>query len=98
MLSVGFSFNRGDYPEGPLPSAGRDTLDGVLVRVGFPLFVVDLRGAPGLWVKRRVAMRGQGGHAYLIPADAFDAVFFVDVVTRTVPTTGARRRFESFGR
>ena len=95
MLSVGFSFNRGDYPDGPLPSAGRDTVDGVLARVGFPMFVADLREAPGPWVKQKVSMRGQGGHAHLVPGDAFDAVFFADVVTKTVPTTGARRRFDS---
>jgi erythromycin esterase len=98
MLSVGFSFNRGDYPEGPLPAAGRDTVDGVLARVGFPVFIADLRKAPGRWVKEKVSMRGQGGRAQLVPGDAFDVVFFADVVTKTVPTAGARRRFDSLRR
>jgi len=98
MVSFGFSFNRGDYPNGPLPAAGNDTLDGVLARVGLPLFVVDLRKAPKQWIGRKMTMRGQDGHADLIPAEAFDALFFVEMVTKTVPTRGARKRFESLGR
>ena len=98
LVSFGFSFNRGDFPDGPLPAAGPDTLDGVLARVGLPRFVVDLRAAPKEWVGRKMRMRGEGGHAELAPGDAFDAIFFVDRITKTVPTRAARRRFESLGR
>ena len=40
-------------------------------------------------------MRGQGGHANLVLADAFDALFFIERITKTMPTRGAQRRFES---
>ncbi|MHC4695271.1 MAG: erythromycin esterase family protein [Planctomycetota bacterium] len=98
LVSFGFSFNRGDYPGGPLPPAGRETVDGVLARVGLPRFVVDLRKAPKEWVGRKLRMRGQGGHADLIPLDAFDALFFVESITKTVPTSKARKRFGTLRR
>jgi erythromycin esterase len=94
LVSIGFSFERRDTPAGPLPQAGAETVDGVLARVGLPCFILDLRSAPKGWAGQKLRMRGEGD-VDLVPADAFDALFFVDRITKTVPTRGARRRFES---
>ena len=94
LVSIGFSFERRDTPAGPLPQAGAETVDGVLARVGLPCFILDLRSAPKGWAGQKLRMRGEGD-VDLVPADAFDALFFVDRITKTVPTRGARRRFKS---
>ncbi len=95
LVSIGFSFDRGDFPNGPLPQAGAETVDGVLARVGLPCFILDLRSAPRGLAGQKLRMRGEGGHANLVLGDAFDALFFIERITKTVPTRGARRRFES---
>lgn len=94
MVSIGFSFERRDTPPDPLPQAGAETVDGVLARVGLPRFILDLRSAPKGWAGQKLRMRGEGD-ADLVPADAFDALFFVDRITKTVPTKGAQWRFKS---
>ena len=100
LVSFGFSFHRGDHPGSPLPEAGEDTLDAALNRAGPPLFILDLRTAPGEgpvhdWLFRKQTMRGEGGTARLVPAKSFDAVVFTRTLTPTVRTPGAQRRFES---
>lgn len=94
FVALTVSAERRDTPAGPLLQAGAETVDGVLARVGLPCFILDLRSAPKGWAGQKLRMRGEGD-ADLVPADAFDALFFIDRITKTVPTRGARRRFES---
>ncbi|MCP4657754.1 MAG: erythromycin esterase family protein [bacterium] len=100
MVAIAFSFHRGEYPGGPLPAAGDQTVDGVLARVGHPLFIIDLRSAPNAgpvdeWLHRKQQMRAQGGVVGLIPARAYDALLFTEKITRVVPSARARERFEA---
>jgi erythromycin esterase len=103
MVSVGFSFNRGAYPDSAVPPAPKSYIDGALAGVGKPLFVIDLRTAPAdgpvrTWLNTRNAMRGLGGVTRLVPAQAYDAIIFVDEITPTLPTAAARARFEKLDR
>jgi erythromycin esterase len=100
LVSIGFSFYRGDYPDSPLPETGKDTFDAALNQAGPPLFLLDLRAAPEKgpvhdWLFRKQAMRGEGGSARLVPAKSFDAVVFTRTITPTVRTAGARKRLEA---
>jgi len=102
-ISIGFSFDRGEGPDYSLPAAGEGTVDGVLARVGRPLLLVDLRSAPPGsaahdWLRRKQSMRGQGGRVGLVPAEAYDALIFVETVTRAEPSPRAARRFETMRR
>jgi len=101
-VSIGFSFNRGQGPEYSLPAADEGTVDGILARVGRPLFLVDLRAAPSggpvdAWLHRKQSMRGQGGAVGLVPAEAYDALIFSETITRAVASRRAAERFEALG-
>jgi len=101
-VSIGFAFNRGQGPDYSLPAADEGTVDGVLARVGRPLFLVDLRSAPAggpvdAWLHRKQSMRAQGGAVGLVPAEAYDALIFSETITRAVPSPRAVKRFEALG-
>lgn len=101
-VSIGFTFNRGQGPDYSLPAADEAMVDGVLARVGRPLFLVDLRSAPvggpvDAWLHRKQSMRAQGGAVGLVPAEAYDALIFSETITRAVPSPRAVKRFESLG-
>jgi erythromycin esterase len=103
MVSLGFSFDRGAYPDSLLPPALESSIDGALAGVGKPLFVIDLRTAPAdgpvrTWLHTRSAMRVLGGMTRLVPARAYDAIIFVDQITPSVPTASVRARLESLDR
>jgi erythromycin esterase len=97
LVSFGFSSNRADYPDEPLPPAPASSADGVLARVGKPMFVIDLRAAPATgpvrdWLSTRNAIRGLGGETRLVPGEAYDALVFIDTVTPARSTAGAIAR------
>jgi len=101
-VSIGFTFNRGQGPDYSLPAADEETVDGVLARVGRPLFLVDLRSAPvggraWDWLHRKQSMRAQGGAVGLVPAEAYDALIFSETITRAVPSPRTVKRFEALG-
>jgi erythromycin esterase-like protein len=102
-VSFGFSCNRGEYPDGPLPPAASSSVDGVLAQVGKPIFVIDLRAAPAAgpvraWVDTKNTVRGLGGVTRVIPARAYDALVFLESVTPARPTAGARARLGTLDR
>jgi len=102
LVTMGFSFNRGDYPDSPLPPAAEGTVDAALAQVGHSVFLVDLRSAPNegpvhTWLNRKQRMRGEGGVAGLVPARSYDALAFTERITRTVPSARARARLRTLG-
>jgi erythromycin esterase len=102
LVTIGFSFNRGDDPDSPLPPAAEGTVDAALAQVGHPVFLVDLRSAPKAgpvyaWLNRKQRMRGEGGVAELVPARSYDVLAFTERITRTVPTARARARLRALG-
>jgi erythromycin esterase len=101
-VSIGFTFNQGQGPDYSFPAADEGTVDGVLARVGLPLFLLDLRTAPAggpahAWLHRKQSMQGQGGMVGLVPAEAYDALIFTETITRAVPSARASERFEELG-
>ena len=63
-------------------------------------FILDLRGVrrdaqAESWLKSPRRWRSQDGWALLVPAEAFDLVYFVDRITRARPTPLALRRYRS---
>ena len=103
-VAVGATFGHGTYtPE--LPPGGRtfetppvEVMDGVLAAIGPARFLLDLRTAaeePAAlgWLQQDRTWRAQDADASLVPAEAFDAVFFVDEITRAQPTALALERF-----
>ncbi len=106
LFTMGAVFGHGECPEGAPPgledlgTPDPDRFDGALAAAGIPILLLDLRGAPAgspvaAWLAEEQTMRAQMGDMYLQPAAAYDAVYFVDVATRTRPTASA---LESFGR
>ncbi|UCG33916.1 MAG: erythromycin esterase family protein, partial [Phycisphaerales bacterium] len=100
LVTIGFSFNRGDYPDSPLPTAAEGTVDATLAEVGHALFLLDLRSAPKAgpvhtWLNHKQRMRGEGGVAELVPARSYDALAFTERITRTVPTARAQARLRT---
>jgi erythromycin esterase-like protein len=101
-VAIGFAFHRGEGPGFELPVADAEMVDGVLARVGMPLFLLDLRSAPDgsparQWLQQKQPMRGQGGVVRLAPAEAYDALIFTETISRAVPNPRAIRRIESLG-
>jgi erythromycin esterase len=90
--SIGFTFNRGAMAGGPgqqvpLPDADSTTLDGVLAKVGKPLFLLDLRTVPAGpardWLNRPVKQRIQNMATEYNQLESWNAVIFVDSITPT---------------
>jgi erythromycin esterase len=100
MVTIGYAFDQANYPGSPVVPASSDWVDGALARVGKPLFVLDLRGAPEdgpvhTWLNSRHFMRGLGGTSKLTVARAYDALAFFEKVTPVVPTAAARARLDA---
>ncbi len=102
-FSVGFCFNRSDYPDRQIPPAEDDMLDAALARVNVPVFLLDLRSAAKNepvynWLFQKQSMRGQGGTAELFPGKTYDALIFVEKITKAVSSQRARTRFNNLRR
>jgi erythromycin esterase len=103
MVSVGFSFSHGAYPDSVIPPAPSSSVDGTLAAVGKPIFMIDFRKAPAAgpvrtWLETRNRLRALGGMTRLVPARAYDAMVFVDTLTPAVPTPAVRARLQNFDR
>jgi len=103
MIVLGAAFNRGQYQAvGPFKErifgpAISDSLDGQLSRLDLPILVLDLRSAPqnirqdlnGEKKVRANVGSGDDGYDVYTPTESFDAIYFVDEVTRTRPNPSA---------
>lgn len=111
VVSIGFAFNRGSFQArhsetnqvmehtvGPAPEG---SMSEMLARVGVPLFLVDLRGAPtsgpvAEWLRQPRPERYAIGAAFnpnpprtpggaIVMAENFHVLLYVDVTTRARP-------------
>jgi hypothetical protein len=98
--SIGFVFNRGTMPAGPgnqipLPAADSTSIDGVLARVGPPMFLLDLQTVPPgpaqAWLDRPVKQRIQNMATDYNQRASWNALIFVDQVTPTRIFEGTSR-------
>jgi erythromycin esterase len=90
--SIGFTFNQGTMAGKPggeltLPLADSTSIDGVLARVGKPLFLLDLQKVPPgparEWLNRPVKQRIQNVVTEYNQLESWNAVIFVDSIAPT---------------
>ncbi len=108
-VAVGAAFGSGAYPEDLPPgerifeALSQDTMDGALMRVGEPEFLIDLREVmrdsdAGRWLRQERGWRAQDMLSVIVPSRAFDLVYYVSQVSRAQPTPLALQRYRSQGR
>jgi erythromycin esterase len=110
LVSIAGTCHHGEYGTGSgidqRTMAPTDTtyLGGALAQSGANLMLLDLRDVPqgspaSRWLGRERRMRGQGVDMVCVPADAYDAVYFVRTITQTHPgpRAAARMRFQQAG-
>jgi erythromycin esterase len=109
LITIAASFNKGNYAEDDVhPSSAfdpvdEDYLDGALARTRIPRFVLDFRDAPkegpvAKWLKKKRRLRSQDVDMCLVPAEAYDAVYFIDSITRAEKNPLAIDKFRSLRR
>jgi len=104
LVVLGFTYDHGTdrsfATEIPIEPAHPGSLDGTLACVGKPRFIVDLRLAPEAargWLSEERDVRYEATWERMRPAEAFDAVVFVDEVSPTHPRPAALARFPGGG-
>jgi len=109
LLTIAASFYQGDYdadevhPSRVFEPADADFLDGALARTEIPCFVLDLRAAPSeepaaKWLNKKHGLRAQDTDMSLVPAAAYDAVYFIADITRAQKNPLAIEKFRSMQR
>ncbi len=105
-LAVGASFGTGEFP-GDVPPGPRSfatlsdaSIDGALAQLGHASVLLDISGLDAAsraaaWLAPEREWRMQDSSAYLSAADAFDAIYFVDRVSRANLTPAAVGRYRS---
>lgn len=103
-LAIGGTFGEGAFPQ-YLPPGERtfarpsiDTVDGAFAQLGHSATLLNLVGiaesSPALkWLSEDREWRMQDTVAVLSPAKSFDAIYFVDQVSRAQPTPLALQKF-----
>ena len=102
IVSIGASFNRGEYQDWnrTFPPADENSIDGTIAKLGMKYGLFDLKGKTQNkeiqnWLNTTNIMRGQEFEMSSIPANSFDAIFFVDSITRTIPNQASLDRFRN---
>jgi erythromycin esterase len=90
--SIGFTFNQGTMPgkpgeQVPLPPADSTSIDGILARVGKPLFLLDLQQVPAGpvrdWLNTPIKQRIQNAMTSYNQLESWNALIFVDRIAPT---------------
>jgi erythromycin esterase-like protein len=106
IFTIGFTFNKGILKEvGPMKEevikdAKADSTESVLKKVGLPMFILDLNNAPETgpvhdWLSEEQEMRVNTLFVKTKLTEAFNALFFVEEVSRAHHTQGALQRMNS---
>jgi len=102
MISIGASFNQGEFQNWnkSFPLAQENTLDGTLAKLNMKYFLIDLQGKTNKkdvlnWLNTPKVIRGQGYEMTCIPAKSFDAIYFIDNISRTIPNQESLERFRN---
>ncbi|MBT3241974.1 MAG: erythromycin esterase family protein [Bacteroidetes bacterium] len=100
LVSIGASFNHGEFEEWDqsFPPAEKTMLDGTLAGLGMKFSLLDLKGETNdaevlNWLKTDKVIRGQGFEMTFIPVNSFDAIFFINSISRTIPNQESLERF-----
>jgi hypothetical protein len=104
--AIGASFGKGSY-SADLPPGEKtfrmqstEVMDGALARAGIETFLLDFRtvkaeSPAARWLQQPREWVAQDAQAMLVPAKAFDLVYFVNTINRSQPSVLALRRFQS---
>ncbi len=100
MISIGASFNQGEFQNWnrSFPPAEENTLDGALAKLNQKYFLLDLKGKTDNkdvinWLNTDKIIRAQEVEMTCIPAKSFDAIYFIDHVSRAIPNQKSLERF-----
>ena len=102
MISIGASFNKGEFQNWnrSFPPAEENTLDGALAKLNMKYFLLDLKGKTDNedvihWLNTDKVIRGQDFEMTCIPAKSFDAIYFIENISRTIPNQKSFERFRN---
>ena len=102
LISIGASFNKGDYQNWNIlfPPARGNTLDGILAKLNLKFFLIDLKAKTDNahvvnWLNTDKVIRAQGVEMTCIPVKSFDAIYFVNHISRTNPNQKSLERFRN---
>lgn len=100
MVSIGASFNRGEYPEWgkSFSPADQNSLDGALAQAEIEIFLLPLNDVQTLekshlYFSVEQTLRAQGFDMNCIPEKCFDAFYFVENITHTIPSEQSAVRY-----
>lgn len=99
MISVGAAFNKGYYnhQDRRFPAARANTLEATLANIGKSNYYIDLRTSKtnavvSQWLAQEHMIRGQDFEMFCNPSQAFDALFFVQDITKVSMNSTALER------
>ncbi len=106
IFTIGCTFNKGTLKQvGPIKEAvikdaKEDSTENVLSKVGLPMFILDLNSAPETgpvhdWLSQEQEMRVNTLFVKSKLTEAFNALIFLEEVSRAHHTEGARQRLNS---
>lgn len=102
MISIGASFNQGEFQNWnrSFPPAEENTLDGALAKLNMKYFLLDLKGKTDnkdviSWLNTDKVIRAQEVEMTFIPAESFDAIYFIGNVSRAIPNQKSLERFRN---
>ncbi len=102
MVSIGASFNRGLFQgqNRSFSPADESTMDGAFAKIGMKYGLIDLQALTKSktvidWLNADQDIQGQEFIMTCIPANSFNAIFFVDSISRTIPNPVSQSRFQN---
>ena len=102
MVSIGAAFNKGEYPawSRSFPPADTNTIEGALAQTGMEYLLLDLRGSTdekqvNEWLSTDQMLRGHDFLMNCVLIESFDAIYFVDSISRTIPNQISAERFRN---
>jgi len=102
MISIGASFNQGEFQDWnrSFSPAEENTIDGAIAKLGMKYGLLDLKGKTNdkdvlNWLNTGKVILGQDFEMTCIPSNSFDAIFFIDTISRTIPNQVSLERFRN---
>jgi len=100
MVSIGASFNQGEFQHQnrTFEPAEKSTLDGTLAELDMNYFILDLKEKSedknvNTWLNTEKMIRGQEFEMTCIPEESFDAIFYIDNISKVSYNQNTLQRF-----
>lgn len=102
MVSIGASFNQGRFQNENITfePAEENTIDGTLAKLKTEYFLLDLKGKSEneevkKWLNSENLIRAQGFEMTCIPVKSFDAIYFIDNISKVNYNSTALEKFRN---